>query len=107
MENQTNKYHTNDSFTLGKNFVPHFLIGMLIGVVGMLIAGSLLNDIGLGIALAPAIGTSFGFLLHAVLNRKGGQADQPVSAKTKKRMIAMLLVGIILLLAVYIFIFIN
>lgn len=107
MENQTNNYPTNDSFTLGKNFIPHFLIGMVIGVGGMLIVGSLINNLGLGITLGPAIGTAMGFLLHALLNRKGDQNNQPIPAKTKNTLIVLLVLGMFLLIAASLFIFIN
>ena len=107
MKTETEKYYSHSGFDLGKNFLPHFLIGMVLGMGIALLIGLYMNNIGAGIAVGPAFGTGLGFGLHGILNKSQRNSEQLVSPKQKVMLIVALSFGLILLIASFFYLFIN
>ena len=107
MNNETEKYYNHSGFEVGTNFVPHFLIGMVLGMGIALVVGMYMDNIGAGIAVGPAFGTGLGFGLHGILSKQGKNTEQHVNPKQRKVLVARLTFGLILLVASFIYLFIN
>ena len=99
MRSQQIKNKHANQFAGDKQFLRNFSIGIFIGMVFMIVVGILIDNVPLGIATGPALGTGVGFGINGIVNRKKeNYSNQSINSGKTKMLIALFIAGLILCL---------
>ena len=98
------KYFRKEIVPVEHSYAWSMTIGIVVGFLITLLFGISLDNIAVGIATGPALGVGIGFAIHGFLNRNGVQLTFSKSnSKKTKSLIALLVLGMLLILSVYIY----
>ena len=100
---QIENKHSNQ-FAGDKQFLQNFSIGIFIGMAFMIVIGMLIDNVPLGIATGPALGTGIGFGINGIVNRKNeNYSDQSINSGKTKMLIGLFITGLVFCLLILVY----